>query len=391
MKRSHVGVALVLGGWALSAAPAGAEPPRPDRPSAADLGVLPRSTYIRVPADGPRIHRAVTFAPGDQHVIYLNKNGGRYEPGWNDDSIGNVSSIVQWQVDMAPYPYGDSSWSAVLQCMRDLYAPFNVEVTDVDPGDVPHSEVVVSGHPTDIGMGNGVGGVAPMACQAIQGAVSFAFPETYGDDPTGICEAAGQESAHAFGLDHELLCSDIMTYQFCGPKKFEAEDSECGEFNARPCACGGDIQNSHEYLLEVLGPAAPQSDPPVVTIVRPAETDEVEAGFEVEVDVVDDGAILRVELHIDGELVGSRFEEPWDIEAPEELTLGPHEVEVVAFDETNVEGTAAVNVTVVEDDGGGGGRRSRGCGVVPGAGGGGIALVLVGLALGLAARRRRAA
>lgn len=386
MKRNQVGVALLLAGTCLTPVIARAEP---DRPSAADLGVLPRRTYIRVPADGPRLRRGVTFAAGDRHIIYLNRNGGSYEPGWVDDSVGNVSSIVQWQVDMAPYPYGDESWNAVLGCMRDLYAPFNVEVTDVDPGDASHSEVVVSGHPTDIGMGNGVGGVAPMACQAIQGAVSFAFPETYGDDPTGICEAAGQESAHAFGLDHELLCSDIMTYQFCGPKKFEAEDSECGEFNARPCACGGEIQNSHEYLLEVLGPAAPLSDPPVVTILRPGEAGEVEAGFEVEVDVADDGAILRVELRIDGELVGSRFEEPWDIEAPEDLALGPHEVTVVAFDETNVEGTAAVNVVVVEDDGGA--RRSRGCAASGSGAGVGDSFAILGLALALAlvSRRRR--
>jgi MYXO-CTERM domain-containing protein len=261
-------------------------------------------------------------------------------------------------------------------------------VTDADPGDDPHSEVVVSGHPTDIGMGNGVGGVAPMACQAIQGAVSFAFPETYGDDPIGICEAAGQESAHAFGLDHELLCSDIMTYQFCGAKSFVNEDSECGEFQARPCACGGEVQNSHEYLLEVLGAAAPLSDPPVVTITRPNEAgQEVEPGFRVTADVTDpDGTIIRVELHIDGELVGSRFEEPWAIDAPDDLALGPHDVEVIAFDDTNAEGTSTVSVMVVEDDGDGGGRRSRGCST-GGAPSGGLAAVLLLFALALKRRR----
>ena len=350
--------------------------------------LLPRTTYIRVPkVDAPRVGPQVMYARGAKNVIFLNPNGGRYTPGWGDDAVGNVSSIVQWEVDMAPYPYGDASWAQLLECMRALYLPFDVEVTDVDPGDSPHSEVVVSGHPTDIGMSNGVGGVAPMMCEAIPNAVSFAFPETYGDDPIGICEAAGQESAHAFGLDHELLCSDIMTYNFCGTKSFVDEDSECGEYQARPCACGGDIQNSYQYLLEVLGPAPPKSDPPVVTILRPDEGEEVGPGFGVDVDVTDDGRILRVELRIDGLTVASRFAEPWSLDAPDDVAFGPHDVQVVAIDDTDIEGAAALQVEVTEDAGGS--RRSRGCAVAGGAAPTSAGVLLFGLALALATLRRR--
>jgi MYXO-CTERM domain-containing protein len=107
----------------------------------------------------------------------------------------------------------------------------------------------------------------------------------------------------------------------------------------------------------------------------------------VTADVTDpDGTIIRVELHIDGELVGSRFEEPWAIDAPDDLALGPHDVEVIAFDDTNAEGTSTVSVMVVEDDGGGGGRRSRGCST-GGAPTSGFAAGLLLFALALKRRR----
>ena len=328
MRRSPVGVTLVLGAVLLAASAAGAEPSHRARPSAAELGLRPTTMYVRVPVpDEARPARRVMYANAAKNVIFLNRNGGSYTPGWVDDAVGNVSSIVQYDVAMQPYPYGDSSWNQVLTCMRGLYADFDVEVTDVDPGDAPHTEVVVSGHPNDIGLPNGVGGVAPMACEAISSAVSFAFPETYGDDPTGICEAAGQESAYAFGLDHEILCSDIMTYGYCGAKDFKSEDSDCGEYEPRPCACGGDTQNSHEYLLDVLGPAAPAGPPPEVTIVTPEDGETVGPGFGVDVEITAEAPILRVELHVDGQLVGSRFAEPWSLEANGDIADGPHDLE----------------------------------------------------------------
>jgi hypothetical protein len=291
----------------------------------------PRGIYIPVPE--PERPEGMAFGNGARTTLFLNPNGGRYTTGWSDDSTNNVSSILSFDVDIPAYPHGQASWDQFMTCMRGLYSPFNIEVTDVDPGDAAHMEVVVGGHPNHIGMGGGVGGVAPLTCGVVPNAVAYAFPETYGDDPQGICEAAGQESAHAFGLDHEYLCEDIMTYLFgCGPKSFQDQDVSCGEYNERQCYCGGQTQNSYQYLLGVLGPAEDDA-PPTVQITSPADGAGVEPGFTVQADASDDGELDRLELYVDGDLVGADDAAPWSFTTAADLAAGPHQVEVRAIDD----------------------------------------------------------
>ncbi|MBI2898453.1 MAG: Ig-like domain-containing protein [Deltaproteobacteria bacterium] len=311
----------------------------------------PRGTYIRVPAP-ERNQGGMMFGAGGRAVIFMNRDGGQYSGGgWTDDSTTNQSSILSWTANVPAYPYGDGSWNQLMACMRDLYAPFNVDVTDVDPGNASHLEVVVGGHPGDIGMSSGIGGVAPMACEPIPNAIVYAFPETYGDDPQGICEAAGQESAHAYGLDHEYLCEDIMTYLYgCGAKTFQDQDVSCGEYSERACSCGGATQNSYQYLMGVLGPAEEQDSPPSVAITRPADGAEVSQGFTVDVEANDDNGVTRVDLYVDGELVDTDNSSPWSLDAPDDLGAGPHQVEVRAVDGAAGVGSDSITVDVNGDD-----------------------------------------
>ncbi|MBI2892639.1 MAG: Ig-like domain-containing protein [Deltaproteobacteria bacterium] len=359
------------------------------RHSAAELGLVPVGGYVRIQL--PERPRPM-LAEATPTVLFLNRDGGAYTGAWTDDSVTNQSSILSWDVEMPEYPYGDASWNQVLECMRDLYADFNVEVTDEDPGDTPHVEVVVSGHPSDIGMQEGVGGIAPMACQPVPNAIAYAFPETYGDYPQGICEAAGQESAHAFGLDHEFLCEDVMTYLFdCQvPKSFIDADAPCGEFSERACSCGGDTQNSYQFLLSVLGPAE-NNEPPSVVITGPEDGDEVSAGFTVSATASDDGAIDHLELWIDSQPVVTRQSEPWEFSAPDDIAEGDHEVEVLAFDDRGASASALVIVEVTADGGrDGGDRRSRGGCSAGGGNAGGLDAVAAVLALLFVCGSRRA-
>ena len=291
----------------------------------------PHGVYIPVAA--PEQPEGMAFGNGGRTVLFLNRNGGTYNAGWSDDSTQNVSSILSFNAQIPAYPYGDGSWDQFMGCMRDLYSDFNIEVTDVDPGAAAHMEVVVGGHPNHIGMSNGIGGVAPMTCGVIGNAVAYAFPETYGDDPQGICEAAGQESAHAFGLDHEYLCEDIMTYLYgCGAKRFVDQDVSCGEYSARSCYCGGNTQNSYQYLLGVLGPAE-NDEPPTVSITSPTDGASVSPGFTVQAQAGDDSGLDRLELYIDGQLSGADDAAPWSFTTPAGLGAGPHDVEVRAIDD----------------------------------------------------------
>jgi hypothetical protein len=192
-------------------------------------------------------------APG-KRIIFVNKNGGTYKPG-ADNSSGNVSSIPSFTAKVPAYEKGAAAWSQFMTCIQDQFAPFNVEVTDVDPGNVPHIEGVMGGSPQHIGMGQGVGGVAPMNgnCSTVERAVVYIFTQVFGS-PQVECEVAAQEIGHAIGMDHEYLCEDPMTYlNGCGKKKFRDQTVWCGEYSPRQCMCGGQ-QNSVQFMLDRLGP-----------------------------------------------------------------------------------------------------------------------------------------
>jgi len=59
--------------------------------------------------------------------------------------------------------------------------------------------------------------------------IVFAFSAQLGNRVRDVCETIGMEVAHAYGLDHGYLCSDVMTYlQPCGAKRFVDKDIRCG-------------------------------------------------------------------------------------------------------------------------------------------------------------------
>ncbi len=198
-----------------------------------------------------------------QRIIFFNRNGGTYKRG-GEDSRTNSSTIPPGTVTMPAYSRGDAAWTQFMTCMKDEFARFNVVVTDQDPGTANHIEAVISGTPGLVGMGNGVGGVAPMTrdCSLIENAVVYIFEKVLGSNPTTHCEVAAQETAHAIGLDHELLCQDPMTYlSGCGHKTFQDQTVSCGESSARDCACINPLtgskknQNSVQFMYQRLGKA----------------------------------------------------------------------------------------------------------------------------------------
>jgi hypothetical protein len=192
-------------------------------------------------------------------VIYLNHDGVILRPGDNDSSR-QVSSIVAAPTVIGGWDVDDDTWSATVACVADLYAHFDVTVTDVDPGDVPHIEAVIGGAPGDVGLPDNVAGVSPFTsdCSIIEGSIVFTFTEVLPDDPETVCEVMAQEIAHSFGLDHEMLPSDPMTYlDYNGDRTFQDTMASCGEFADRNCGINGTMcrqrQNSVALLEQRLG------------------------------------------------------------------------------------------------------------------------------------------
>lgn len=286
-------------------------------------------------------------------TIFLNRNGGIYHMG-PDDSRTNTSSIMNAATsgaNLPPYPWGDASWAQVLQCVKDTYAPFNVTVTDQDPGMATHVEVVVTTSADTIGQGPTVGGVAqlPATCTTPinEDAVVYDFSSSWGGNINEDCWTIAQESAHAFGLDHEYLCADPMTYrQDCSNlKRFQNVDSPCGEFMERPCICGT-TQNSVMALLATLGPA--DASPPTLDVTSPHDGDTVKLGFVVTANASDNTGIGHVEVEIDG-VMSSAIDgiPPYEVPTPKDITLGMHTLEVRAYDSGGNFTPAILQVNVV--------------------------------------------
>ena len=279
--------------------------PLPGKPSGAESKLLKK--------DGPPTKR----------TLFVNRHGGTYQSG-DDDSSQHISSIVSGVSTVPPYADGDASWAQFMACIRDQFSPFNVTVTDVDPGSTTHIEAVIGGTPGSVGMGQGVGGVAPMFgdCSIVERAIVFVFADVLGGAQTS-CEVAAQEIGHAYGMDHEYLCEDPMTYlNGCGNKKFQDQTVSCGEDSPRACQCTA-TQNSVQMLLSRLGPSGgssssssssstssssggsssgggPNNDttPPTVAVVTPDDgsTEAENSSMTVQAKATDDTALASVQL-----------------------------------------------------------------------------------------------
>ncbi len=192
-------------------------------------------------------------------LIYLNRSGVTLRPGLNNSSL-QTSSIVETQTQITPWEISDDDWTETVDCMRDLFSSFDVQITDRDPGMTQHLEAVFGGHPADLGLPDNVAGISPFTtdCSVIESSVVFTFTDVLPDDPRLMCEVMAQEIAHSYGLDHQMLATDPMSYlDYDGDRFFQDEDAVCGEFEPRTCGIGGNIcratQNSVELLTQRLG------------------------------------------------------------------------------------------------------------------------------------------
>ena len=359
--------------------------------------VLASSTAAAAPieihqaGDGSlRARQAVAPTAATAHVtsrtLYLHRDGGTVTPG-NNNSQTNTSSIVKQPSTVAGWDVDDAKWAMTMSCVRAMWSPFDVEVTDIDPGSTPHMKVFVGGSPTSIGFPGGIGGVSPMAidCSVVERSIVFVFPRNLHHDPQSVCEVIGQELGHSFGLDHELEPSDPMTYLgFAGERTFRDKTVACGETTARPCGIDGHVctqqQNSFQHLLDRIGAPGTDHAAPVLDVVTPRDGDRVERGFEVIAHASDNVEVSRVTLFVDGGAVavdtGSIA-----IATDPELPAGAHQLVIEVADTTGNTTTERLDVSI--DDGGGPDFvPTIGC-ATGGDAGWLVALVLVG------ARRRR--
>jgi hypothetical protein len=272
----------------------------------------------------------------------------------------------------------DYEWNLLVTCMKEVYSPYQVTLQDTVPsGGVSYTESIIAGVPQDIGLTNGFLGIAPLAgdCSAQDNVISFSFANAHGglglDRVYNMCWTAAQETAHAFGLDHEFqfvgaypsnansACMDPMTYRTdCGGQKFFRDASAfCGENAKRDCHCGG-TQNSHQKILGVFGPGTPITKPPTMMITVPTDMAMVGNGAAVQSSGGAQRGIEKLELSLNGyvwtSVAGAAFQtsgQPYGAQLP---LIFPNNVPdsiidivVKAYDDLNIEGDSQM-ITVTK-------------------------------------------
>jgi uncharacterized protein (TIGR03382 family) len=252
---------------------------------------------------------------------------------------------------LSAFSRSEQVWSETLACVKEVFAPFNVVITDQDPGEMPHYEIMVGGTPTQLGFDVGTGGVSPATCGTIPSSLVFVF-DVWGNNVNELCATAAQEIAHSWALDHVTDASDPMTYYaYANRRHFKDADVTCGSDcsggygpngetctgttkQVRECSCNtGPTQNSVAMLRELFGDGTPT--PPSVAITNPRDGQSVAAGFTIVAGVTDDMGISRVELYLDGRLTKTLTKAPWSFATPDDLTMGEHEIKVIAYDIVN--------------------------------------------------------
>lgn len=283
------------------------------------------------------------------HVLYLNDcrpNGCIVNPG-ADDSRTNTSSIPQQQVQLSAFSY--SYWDQLVQCVKDTFAPFQIEVTTVNPGNANHFEVMVGGRATQLSADlEGAGGVAPFIdCSTTQdNVISFVFAAEV-NDLEFLCGAVAQEAGHVWGMDHELDPNDPMTYLDLGSsKRFQNSNAQCGEDTPRACFCGGATQNSFQFMSTTFDDSNLAA--PIATITSPTEGAFVRPGFTVRAELDSPLDLQTGQVALDG-VAGQTAVPglPLAFGTNTMVTAGEHTVTVSLTDIGNRTATDSVKVQVL--------------------------------------------
>jgi len=345
-----------------------------------------------VPADAPLKGAQKPAAGGAGGRIFVNFDGAQLNSGY-DDAPNNTTQIGELAGSFSAYGDG-AKRDAALQAVRDDWAAYNVIVVDARPNSGDYTMCMVG--PTNP-FGGGVLGIAPLDCndQQTHNNITYAF-HSVNDQFSASTQATtiGQEVAHSYGLEHVDEPGDIMNpYNAGGDPSFT---DECiGIVGGQGIVCGGQhqaqcgsqsLQNSHQELLALFGPSAPDNASPTVQITYPADGDAFEAGadFEITVEASDDVAIENVVLYTNGAEQSSDASSPYGW-AVNDIPEGNYEFYVEASDPSgNISMSATVAIVVGDvpattdgvdeggsDGGGDGGATADDGGVDGGTGDGG--------------------
>jgi len=249
----------------------------------------------------PDVARGMQVIPGNEyprkHTLFLNFNGGMLFSG-ADNSAENKSTLAKQGV-YPTYEGGEQKALSIIQAVQEDVAAYGIVVSYLErpPNVVPYTMEMMGGQWSDTNIDSPAGGVAPGTdCGALgQRHVVYTFASG-GTSATQAANTASQEAGHAWGLDHTLNCSSVMSYcgianggfsdtcdQFCDVQCQGPNSIGCRLTHEEFCGVDSERQNEAAELAFLFGSNEPDIEPPVVEILEPADGLEIEEGASVDV------------------------------------------------------------------------------------------------------------
>lgn len=302
--------------------------------------------------------------PNGAHIIFLNFDGVTVSPpsGFNDNSALNESAIPR-STSMIPAfdtsPYGDATTAknTVVQWMQKFYAPFNAQIVSTRPQGVRYTMCIVGGDPSNIGVGQGAAGIAPLDCGNMnEPDICYAFSDVLTPQNTGsaaeslkaIAVTCAQETAHTYGLGHTTSMTDIMYPQLTfSANGFQMGSQQLQNDGSGQCSAPSTTQDSYQMLMDVLGPAtSTMTGPsPTVAFIAPTDGSTVPLTFTIQVAASEtNGTIAHVDISAEGQQLASLTAPPYQttVMAPQD---GMYTLTATAYDTAGNFQAASVTFT----------------------------------------------
>lgn len=173
---------------------------------AAPESSLPTGSFAEAPLTSlPQLHSNASATA----KLFLDFNG-HFEASWG--SRTNVTTpVFDQDGDVTTFSAGElAAINEIWARISEDYAPFNIDVTTVDPGTQANgvaAVIAIGGNYSDW-YGSAAGGVAYVGgFYNLSSNVGYVFANNLGGNAKNIAEAASHEAGHLFGLQHQASWS----------------------------------------------------------------------------------------------------------------------------------------------------------------------------------------